>query len=126
MIPAEAQFTRPFVAEIAILQRERSPDIPQSLWLIGCLNVLACTLTMIAESYKAVADWTTASPRAVTKPTSRRHKPYEAVGHGIPHTLAVMQLRTDEAESAFVVVLGNSVEGSSDRPFIVTGLRMDG
>ncbi|PRC62262.1 hypothetical protein C6A85_04030, partial [Mycobacterium sp. ITM-2017-0098] len=36
-VPAEAQFTRPFVSEITILQRERSPDIPQSLWLIGCL-----------------------------------------------------------------------------------------
>ncbi len=47
-VPAEAQFTRPFVSEITILQRERSPDIPQSLWLIGCLIVLACTLAMIA------------------------------------------------------------------------------
>lgn len=47
-VPAEPQFTRPFVSEITILQRERSPDIPQSLWLIGCLVVLACTLTMIA------------------------------------------------------------------------------
>ena len=47
-VPAEAQFTRPFVSEITILQRERSPDIPQSLWLIGCLIVLFCTLAMIA------------------------------------------------------------------------------
>jgi hypothetical protein len=47
-VPAEAQFTRPFAAEITILQRERSPDIPQSLWLVGCLVVLACTLAMIA------------------------------------------------------------------------------
>ena len=47
-VPAEAQFTRPFVSEITILQRERSPDIPQSLWLIGCLVVLVCTLAMIA------------------------------------------------------------------------------
>ncbi|WP_172800553.1 hypothetical protein [Mycobacterium sp. IS-1496] len=47
-VPAEPQFTRPMVSEITILQRERSPDIPQSLWLIGCLVVLACTLTMIA------------------------------------------------------------------------------
>jgi hypothetical protein len=47
-VPAEAQFTRPFVAEITILQRERSPDIPQSLWLAGCLVVLVCTLAMIA------------------------------------------------------------------------------
>ncbi|MCK0176165.1 hypothetical protein [Mycolicibacterium sp. F2034L] len=47
-VPAEAQFTRPFVSEITILQRERSPDIPQSLWLIGCLVVLVCTLAMVA------------------------------------------------------------------------------
>ncbi len=47
-VPAEAQFTRPFVSEITILQRERSPDIPESLWLIGCLIVLACTLAMVA------------------------------------------------------------------------------
>ena len=40
--------TRPFVSEITILQRERSTDIPQSLWLIGCLTVLAGTLIMIA------------------------------------------------------------------------------
>jgi hypothetical protein len=47
-VPADAQFTRPFVSEITILQRERSPDIPASLWLIGCLIVLVCTLAMIA------------------------------------------------------------------------------
>ncbi len=47
-VPAEPQFTRPFVSEITILQRERSPDISQSLWLIGCLVVLACTLAMVA------------------------------------------------------------------------------
>jgi hypothetical protein len=39
--------TRPFVSEITILQRERNPDVPQSLWLIGCLTVLAGTLIMI-------------------------------------------------------------------------------
>lgn len=47
-VAADAQFTRPFVSEITILQRERSPDIPASLWLIGCLIVLVCTLAMIA------------------------------------------------------------------------------
>ncbi|GFG53681.1 hypothetical protein CQY20_23455 [Mycolicibacterium agri] len=46
-VPAEAQFTRPFVAEITILQRERSPETPMALWTIGCLIVLACTLIMI-------------------------------------------------------------------------------
>ncbi|CAN3131503.1 hypothetical protein ACNUDN_26715 [Mycobacterium sp. smrl_JER01] len=47
-VPAEAQFTRPFVSEITILQRERSPDIPASLWFIGCLIVLVCSLAMVA------------------------------------------------------------------------------
>jgi hypothetical protein len=46
-VPADAQMTRPFVSEITILQRERNPDVPQSLWLIGCLTVLAGTLIMI-------------------------------------------------------------------------------
>lgn len=47
-VRADPQFTRPFVSEVTILQRERSPDIPQSLWLIGCLVVLVCTLAMVA------------------------------------------------------------------------------
>jgi hypothetical protein len=46
-VPAQASMSRPFVPEITILQRERNPDTPQSLWLIGCLVVLACTLIMI-------------------------------------------------------------------------------
>jgi hypothetical protein len=45
-VPAEASTTRPFVAEITILQRERKPDTPQTLWLIGGIVVLVCTLTM--------------------------------------------------------------------------------
>lgn len=46
-VPAEASFTRPFVAEITILQRERNPDTPVVLWTIGGLVVLACTLILI-------------------------------------------------------------------------------
>ena len=46
-VPAEASMTRPFVSEITILQRERKPDTPMSLWFIGCLVVLVCTLIMI-------------------------------------------------------------------------------
>ncbi len=46
-VPAQSTMTRPFVSEITILQRERSPDTPQALWLVGCLVVLACTLIMI-------------------------------------------------------------------------------
>ncbi len=46
-IPADASFTRPFVADSTILQRERNPATPESLWLIGCLVVLTCTLILI-------------------------------------------------------------------------------
>lgn len=46
-VPAESTMTRPFVSEITILQRERSPDTPQVLWTGGCLIVLVCTLIMI-------------------------------------------------------------------------------
>jgi len=45
-VPAEATFTRPFVADITILQRERNPDTPMTLWTIGGLVVLFCTLVM--------------------------------------------------------------------------------
>ena len=47
-VPAEAFTTRPFVSEVTILQRERNPDTPQVLWLVGCLVVLTCTLILIA------------------------------------------------------------------------------
>jgi hypothetical protein len=46
-VPAQASFTRPFVAEITILQRERNPDTPMALWTIGGLVVLVCTLVLI-------------------------------------------------------------------------------
>ncbi len=46
-VPAEASMTRPFVAEITILQRERNPDTPAVLWTVGCLVVLVCTLILI-------------------------------------------------------------------------------
>ncbi len=47
-VPAQPTMTRPFVSEITILQRERSPDTPQVLWTVGCLVVLGCTLILIA------------------------------------------------------------------------------
>ena len=46
-VPAEASMTRPFVAEITILQRERNPETPALLWTVGCLVVLVCTLILI-------------------------------------------------------------------------------
>jgi hypothetical protein len=46
-VPAQASMTRPFVADITILQRERKPDTPVMLWAIGGLVVLFCTLVLI-------------------------------------------------------------------------------
>ena len=46
-VPAQPSMTRPFVSEITILQRERSPDTPEVLWTGGCVIVLVCTLIMI-------------------------------------------------------------------------------
>jgi hypothetical protein len=46
-VPAQASMTRPFVAEITILQRERKPDTPMVLWTVGGVVVLVCTLIMI-------------------------------------------------------------------------------
>ncbi|MGY4647519.1 hypothetical protein ACVWWN_001315 [Mycobacterium sp. URHB0021] len=47
-VPADAAMTRPFVAEITILQRERNPETPAVLWTVGCLVVLFCTLVLIS------------------------------------------------------------------------------
>ena len=47
-VPAQALMTRPFVAEITILQRERNPETPALLWTVGCLVVLVCTLVLIS------------------------------------------------------------------------------
>jgi hypothetical protein len=46
-LPVPIATTRPFVAEITILQRERNPDTPMVLWTIGGLVVLFCTLVLI-------------------------------------------------------------------------------
>ncbi|MGV0853107.1 hypothetical protein [Mycolicibacterium phlei] len=67
-VPAEASMTRPFVAEITILQRERSPDIPESLWLIGCLVVLACTLAMVAGVTWGAGRINSGEPRGTAAP----------------------------------------------------------
>ncbi|WP_327152288.1 hypothetical protein [Nocardia sp. NBC_01329] len=47
-VPALDSFTRPFVAEITVLQRERSFDHPAWLFAAASLFVLACSLVLIA------------------------------------------------------------------------------
>lgn len=46
-VPALNEFNRPFVAEITVLQRERSFDHPAWLYTAACLVVLACSLALI-------------------------------------------------------------------------------
>lgn len=46
-LPAEASFTRDFVPEIDILQRERTDDHPAWIWTVANLIVLLCSLGII-------------------------------------------------------------------------------
>jgi hypothetical protein len=47
-VPATASFTRAFVADHEVLQRERKDDVPGALTLIAYLTVLALALGLIA------------------------------------------------------------------------------
>lgn len=47
-IPALDSFTRPFVSEITVLQRERSFDHPAWLFAVASLVVLGCSLVLVA------------------------------------------------------------------------------
>lgn len=46
-VPAEASFTRDFVPEIEILQRERSFDQPMWMWSVANAVVLLCSLAIL-------------------------------------------------------------------------------
>ncbi|MEV6325841.1 hypothetical protein AB0M45_32450 [Nocardia sp. NPDC051787] len=46
-VPALASFTRPFIAEITVLQRERSFDHPSWLFAAASLVVLVCSLVLV-------------------------------------------------------------------------------
>ncbi|WCB92517.1 hypothetical protein DSM104299_01213 [Baekduia alba] len=55
LVPASAHFTRPFVADHELLQRERKDDIPGWLWTVACLVVLALSLIFMASLAWGVA-----------------------------------------------------------------------
>jgi hypothetical protein len=55
LVPASASFTRPFVADHDLLQRERKDDIPGWLWTAACLVVLALSLIFMASLAWGVA-----------------------------------------------------------------------
>ncbi len=54
-VPATASFTRTFVADHTLLQRERKDDIPGWLWTAACLVVLALSLLFMASLAWGVA-----------------------------------------------------------------------
>lgn len=54
-VPAEASFTRDFVPEIDILQRERTDDHPAWIWTVANLIVLLCSLGIILGICVAVS-----------------------------------------------------------------------
>jgi hypothetical protein len=55
LVPATATFTRTFVADHELLQRERKDDIPGWLWTAACLVVLALSLMFMASLAWGVA-----------------------------------------------------------------------
>jgi hypothetical protein len=54
-VPATATFTRPFVTDHDLLQRERKDDVPGWLWTTACLVVLALSLIFMASLAWGVA-----------------------------------------------------------------------
>jgi hypothetical protein len=55
LVPATANFTRTFVSDHELLQRERKDDIPGWLWTAACLLVLALSLMFMASLAWGVA-----------------------------------------------------------------------
>jgi hypothetical protein len=55
LVPATSRFTRTFVADHELLQRERKDDIPGWLWTAACLLVLALSLMFMASLAWGVA-----------------------------------------------------------------------
>jgi hypothetical protein len=54
-VPATARFTRTFVADHELLQRERKDDIAGWLWTAACLVVLVLSLIFMASLAWGVA-----------------------------------------------------------------------
>lgn len=54
-VPASANFTRPFVTDNELLQRERKDDYPSWLWTAACLLVLVLSLIFMASLAWGVA-----------------------------------------------------------------------
>ena len=76
-VPAKASFTRPFVRDIEILQREKKDDVPGVLTLLAYLTVAAITASLIALIAWALlrlerAESSPRTPQAQSRTSARR------------------------------------------------------
>lgn len=67
-VPVEAEFTREFVPEIELLQRERKLDTPEWLWGVGNLVVVLCSVLMLI----GIGVSTSRVSRAIAEEDARR------------------------------------------------------
>jgi hypothetical protein len=76
-VPARAQFTRAFVADHELLQRERKDDIPGWLWTTACLIVLVLSLIFMASLAWGVARVARTGGGDGTQPPAEPARPAE-------------------------------------------------
>ena len=70
-VPAKASFTRPFVRDVKILQREQKSGVPGALKLIAYLTVGAITAALLALIAWALLRLERAAPRGARERRGR-------------------------------------------------------
>ena len=78
-VPAKASFTRPFVRDVKILQREQKKGVPGVLKLVAYLTVAAITAGLIALIAWALLRLEGAAPRSGARAARRRIRRVELV-----------------------------------------------
>jgi hypothetical protein len=82
-VPAEPKFTRDFVPEIEILQRERKFDAPTWMWGVANLIVLLCSLAILTGISVAVS--------RVSRSISRHESEHAGSGQKEPGTSSTLR-----------------------------------
>ena len=78
-VPAKASFTRPFVRDVKILQREQKKGVPGVLKLVAYLTVAAITAALIAMIAWALLRLEGAAPGSGAREARRRIRRVELV-----------------------------------------------
>jgi hypothetical protein len=79
-VRAEAQFTRPFVDETKLLQRELKDDVPGWIWAAASLVVLAISLSFIFALAWGLGRAAGGGGGGTTRPPRRRRLPVPTAG----------------------------------------------